>query len=361
MRRNLQFGRFIFLLGMLLLTSGCIEQPANIEVEFRIPVEVVEIATDDIENLIRATGTLRTTEIISIRNQVPGYLYIRRDAAGHRLVEGSPVKAGMIVGETTGEDARLFAGIESNRAALDSASAELNRRREMFKNQLIAEAELRTQEVAHENALFAYEQSVLRAQQAEHKSPIDGVLLTLSRDDTGRPVADGQRIANGFLVAEIAPVETLIAEIDLIGAEISRIDVGQVSRIRHNAYQEMYFPGEVLRLSPKIDPTTRTFRAEIQVDNSEGRLLPGMFVEVLVVVDERREVPVVPRQSVTRRGGNQVVFVVDGQRVVERRVSLGLSDSRKHEVLDGIAIGERVVYEGLETLSDGVRIRVIGS
>ena len=341
--------------------SGCVEQPANIDVEFRIPVEVVEIQSGDIENLIRATGTLRTTEIATVRNQVPGYLYIKRDEAGQRLVEGSRVKAGETIAETTGEDARLFAGIESNRAALETATAELERRSEMYKNNLIAETDLRSQEVTHQNALFAYEQSVLKAQQANHTAPIDGVILSLARDDTGRPVADGQLIAPGFEVAEIAPVETLIADIDLIGAEISRIKVGQETRIRHNAYENLRFPGRVLRLSPKIDPNTRTFRAEINVENYNRRLLPGMFVEVLVVVEKRSNVPVVPRQSVTRRGGNHVVFIVDGQRVSERIVTLGLSDASNHEIIEGLSIGDRVVYQGLETLTDGTRIRVIGN
>ena len=341
--------------------AGCANQAPNVEVEFRIPVEVVEIQADDVENLIRATGTLRTTTIASIRNQVPGYLYIKRDSNGLRLVEGSHVKAGQTIAETTGEDARLYAGIESNRAALDTASAELERRREMYKNKLIAEADLRTQEVTQQNALFAYEQSVLKSQQAKHNSPIDGVILSLARDDSSRPIADGQLVAPGFLVAEIAPVDTLIADIDLIGAEISKIKTGQLSRIRHNAYKDIPFEGQVLRLSPKIDPNTRTFRAEIQIANTTGQLIPGMFVEVLIVVDERREVPVVPRQSVTRRGGNQVVFIVDGQRVSQRRVTLGLSDSKNHEVIDGLSLGDRVVYQGLETLTDGTRIRVIGS
>ena len=86
-----------------------------------------------------------------------------------------------------------------------------------------------------------------------------------------------------------------------------------------------------------------------------------MFVEVNIIAAKRSEVPVVPREAVTRRGSDNVVFVVSGQRASRRDVRLGLSDDEKYEVIDGIKAGDQVVVRGLETLTDGTRIRVIGS
>ena len=86
-----------------------------------------------------------------------------------------------------------------------------------------------------------------------------------------------------------------------------------------------------------------------------------MFVEVNIIAAKRSEVPVVPREAVTRRGNANVVFVVSGQRANRRDVRLGLSDDEKYEVIDGIKAGDQVVVRGLETLTDGTRIRVIGS
>ena len=165
----------------------------------------------------------------------------------------------------------------------------------------------------------------------------------------------------GFAVAEIAPLDVLIADIDLIGPELGRVAVGLAARIRHYAFDDTLFAGEVIRLSPVLDPVKHTFRAEVTVANAERLLRPGMFVEVVIVIEQRPDVVVVSRDAVANRAGKTVVFALDGQRVSRRDVRLGLGDDDKVQVLDGVAVGDRVVVRGLETLIDGNRVRVVGS
>ena len=343
-------------LGLL----GCGGEPPDVQVEFRIPVETESVAEDDVERIIAATGTLRPRSMATLNNELPGVLYISRNQNGERLVEGDTVTIGQPIAEITGEDARLHAGIESKRVQLENVKSELDRRRNLFDQGLIAETDLRQQEVAHENALLEYERSMLNASKGELTSPIEGVILTLARNSDQLPVADGQLVEPGFRVAEIAPLDPLIADVDLVGPELSQVRVGMPVRVRHFAYDDPNL-GEVLRIAPKLDPTTHTFRIEVAVDNANDHFRPGMFVEVNIIAAKRASVPVVPREAVTRRGNANVVFVVSGQRANRRDVRLGLSDDEKYEVIDGIKAGDQVVVRGLETLTDGTRIRVIGS
>jgi multidrug efflux pump subunit AcrA (membrane-fusion protein) len=99
----------------------------------------------------------------------------------------------------------------------------------------------------------------------------------------------------------------------------------------------------------------------VEVANPDGRLKPGMFVEVTLIAERREGVPVVPREAVTERGGRKVVFVVKGQRVEQRDVGLGLGDDEIVEIRDGVEVGERIVVRGLETLTDKTRVRVSGA
>lgn len=352
--------RFGFLLFLPLLAAGCGGTPPDVEVEFRIPVEVESIVSDNVERIIAATGTLRPRSLATLNSEVPGFLYVSRSTTGARLAEGDNVTVGQAIAEITGEDARLHAGIESKRIALENTKTELDRRHNLFEQGLIAETELRQQEVAHESALLDYERSKLNASKSKLSSPIGGVVLTLARNNDNLPVADGQLIAPGFKVAEVAPLGELIADVDLVGPELSQVEVGMEVRVRHFAYKEPN-TGQVLRIAPKLDPQTHTFRIEVQVDNENDRFRPGMFVETNIIAAKRAEVPVVPREAVTRRGDASVVFVVNGQRVDRRTVRLGLSDADKYEVVDGIDIEDQVVVRGLETLTDGTRIRIIGS
>ena len=315
--------------------------------------------TGNVEELIVTTGTLRTREMVTLDIEIPGYLRIGRDDAGNRLAEGATVAAGQVIAEITGEDARLHARIESTHRALETAESELDRRRNLFASRLIAEEVLRQAEVQYENALYEFERSKLNAAKSRITTPIDGVILRLARNGADLPIADGQLVAPGFAIARIAPLDELIADVDLVGPELGRVREGLATRIRHYAYEDTDIAGVVVRLAPSVDANTHTFRAEVAVSNPERLLRPGMFVEVTIIAEERVDVAVVPRESVARRAGRNVVFVLTGQRVLRRDVNLGLGDDEQVEVLAGVAPGDRIVVRGVETLTDGTRVRVV--
>jgi membrane fusion protein (multidrug efflux system) len=346
---------------LLLASVGCSGGATPAAVEFRIPVEVADVVTDVVEDRIVTTGTLRTRESVILNVETPGFLILARDAAGARLVEGSTVSGGQLVAEITGEDARLAAGLEATRRQLDTAEQEMKRRQNLFEEGIIPEEEVRRAESAHEDALLKFELSQRTADKTRLTTPIDGVVLELARDEDGRPVADGQMVQPGFAVARIAPINRLIADIDLVGPELARVRPGQAVQIRHYAFDGIALAGTILRLSPSMDPQSHTFRAEVDVDNAQRLLRPGMFVEAAIIAERRADVAVVPREAVTERGGRSVVFVLDGQRAVLRNVALGLGDDDQVEVREGIEPGERIVVRGLETLTDGTRVRVVGS
>lgn len=348
-------------LALAAAVSACSPSPPTPDVEFRIPVEAVEVATGTVEELVVATGILRAREIVGLTIETPGYLQVARDENGDRLAEGSKVAAGQTVVRVTGEDARLHAGLESSRRSLEAAQAQLVRRQELFAAKLASEEELQQAEEAVEKNRYQYERSMLNASKATLASPIAGTILRLARDSNERPLADGQLVSQGFAVAEIGPLDDLIADIELIGPELARVRPGLAVRIRHYAFEDADLGGEVVRLSPTMDPVKHTFRAEVAVNNEALLLRPGMFVEVTVVVERRADVNVVPRQAIASRSGRNVVFLLDGQRVNRRDVNLGLGDDDQVQILDGLALGDRVVVRGLETLTDGTRVRVIGS
>ncbi len=349
------------LCSLLLALSGCGAGPSNTEVEFRIPVEVDAVTTDTVEDRIVTTGTLRAPEGVVLNVETPGFLVLGRDAGGRRLAEGSEVKKGQLIAEITGEDARLAARLDATRRHLETAEAEMKRRQRLFEEELIAEEDVRRTEAAYQDALHDFETSQRTADKTRISTPISGVILKLARDATGLPVADGQMVSLGFEVAQIAPLSRLIADIDLVGPELARVRPGQLVRARHYAFEGITIEGRILRLAPSVDPRTHTFRAEVDIDNSQRMLRPGMFVEVSIIVERRSDVTVVPREAVTQRAGRSVVFVLDGQRVVRRNVSLGLGDDDQVEVLEGVEPGDRIVVRGLETLTDQTRVRVVSA
>ncbi len=351
----------IVLMSLLMLLTGCGGDGQGNEVEFKVPVSVREVGTGTVEDRIVATGTLRAERIVSLRSESAGILQIASGAGGRRLAEGDRVAAGQAIAEITGEDVRLAARTDSNRSRYQVALRDHESKKLLFEEGLISDTELQSAESALADARLELDRSLFTESRSKLLTPIGGVLLQLARDESGQPLADGQLVAAGQTLAQVANTATLIADINLVGPDAARVIPGQEVRLRHHAWEDHSFAGKVIRLAPSVDSTTRTLRVEVELDNREGRLKPGMFIEATVVAERRLEAVVVPRAAVTERAGRKVLFVLKGQKVELREVGLGLGDDDVVEVRGGIASGERVVIKGLETLTDGARVRVSGS
>lgn len=342
---------------LCLALLGCGPDRKDAPVEFRVPVTVAKVRAGTVEDLISATGTLRASQVVSLVVESRGVLNIAR-SGGRRLVEGDRVTTGQVIAEISGEDVRVAARTAATRRRFESAQSDFEATRKLFDDGLINETELRRAETTLEDARLEYDRSLLAEVRNRLVTPIDGVILTLARDAGGRPMADGQLVAPGFSVAQIAPTGELVADIDIVGKDVARIREGLSVRVLHHAFDGRQFEGRVKCLAPSINELTRAMRAEVSVDNSSGLLRPGMFVEAEVLIERRENVAVVPRDAVADRAGKRVVFVLQGQRVVRREVELGLGDDRTVEVRSGVEQGDRVVVRGLETLADGSRVRV---
>lgn len=346
-------------LAMLAL-AGCGPRGDEGTVEFQVPVTVQEVALATVEDRIVTTGTLRSAEVVTLTAETGGILEIAEGPGGRRLVEGDRVRAGQAIARLTGEDPRLAARIEATRHRFDAAARDLDAARSLHAQGLTTETQLAAAETSFQEARLEYDRSRLTEERARLTTPVDGVLLRLARDASGQLMASGQLVAPGLAVAQVAPAGRLVADVDVVGPDLARVAVGQVARVRHLAWAEHSVQGRVARLAPTVDPLTRALRAEVELMTPDELLRPGMFVEVTLVGERREQVPVVPREAVTDRGGRRVVFVLAGQRVGRREVGLGLGDDRVVEVTSGVVAGERVVVRGLETLTDQTRVRVTG-
>ncbi|MFC1839698.1 efflux RND transporter periplasmic adaptor subunit [Thermodesulfobacteriota bacterium] len=353
----------IILIFLILCVSGCSNPNTADEAEFLVPVSVTKVGQADVEDKINATGTLRVSQVASLEVETGGVLEFQIKKNGKRLREGDKVKAGDVIAMITGEDVRLAANTKTNYQKLQTAKEEYESKKSLFDEGFESKSEILRLQSQLEDARVAYERSLNSEKRNQLVTPIDGVILRLARDrdNQNQPLAVGQYVDPGIEVARIAPTDLLVADVDLVAQDVARVKVGLNARIKHYAWEGEFFKGEVTRLAPVIDPVTRALRAEVEVDNSDGRLRPGMFVEVIIVMETRKDVPVVPRESVINRGGKSSVFVLKGQRVALKNVTPGLGDDDFIEIREGLSVGERVVTRGMETLIHQARVRVTGN
>ena len=312
------------------------------------------------EETVTATGTLRPSSTAILVAETPGRLQVAHDVHNRRLAEGSVVQKGQVVVKLLGDETRLHAGLESREKSLRVAQEEVKRQHELHSRELASQRRVDEAERVLANALHAYEVSALSVAKTNLVAPISGTIMYLARSRLGTPLAQGQLVRPGQTLAEIASTALLVADIELMGQELSRLRMGMGVRLRYLGDTEPTASGELMRILPDMDPHRGTFRAEVEVENGANVLRPGMFVEATLVVGIQADAVVVSNSAVVRRDGADVAFVLDAHRASRRHVRLGLRDDEKVQVLAGLEIGERVIEGGLETLTDGARVRVLG-
>lgn len=128
--------------------------------------------------------------------------------------------------------------------------------------------------------------------------------------------------------------------------------------VRVDAYPDKVFQAKIRRINPTIDPRNRTFEVEATVPNDEGLLRPGGFAKALAVLDEADSALTVPPSAVVSLAGVEKVFVFDGDKVRETKVTVGERGPDWLEVHGELQENERIVTSGQSQLYDGARARL---
>lgn len=346
----------IWLIVNLALLQACQPDVIRPETEFRVPVTTAVVQTTTMVERLHAIGELRAAKTYTLSVKASGILEIA-DRAGTALAEGDKVSRGQLIAAVTGEEARLAVKRDAAVQKYETAKRNMKSADILLQKNLISISQHGQVKDTLADALLDYQISLNRETQNTLLSPIDGVLLRFSRDQDGLRLASGQMVEQGQSIAQIGAVGQLIADINLVSGDIPLVKDGMAAEVSSHIWRDKVFQGALLRLSPEVDPQTRTLGAEVLVDNDDGILRPGMFVEVTLIRQRKTGVPALPVSAVTERGGQTVVFVVSGQKVEQRHVVLGIRDADQVEVVQGVAPGESIVVQGLETLSDQMAIQ----
>jgi len=187
-------------------------------------------------------------------------------------------------------------------------------------------------------------------------APFTGV-VTLRYADTGSLVAAGTSSSTQAIpVVRIAEVSKLRLVLPIPESLAAQIHVGDPVNVRVQAL-EQEIAGKVSRFADSLDLETRTMQTEIDFDNRQGRLMPGMYAETRLVLARRPNTLSLPLEAVTQSAGTATVLVVTPEStVVERQITLGLEGKSRVEVLSGLIEGDRVVVGNRGRFRDGEKV-----
>lgn len=158
-----------------------------------------------------------------------------------------------------------------------------------------------------------------------------------------------------FQVMDIDAVE-VVAHVP--ERDIHRIRTGLPALVSVIAYPERVFRGTVEKLSPVVDPVSRTREARIRIANRNHTLKPGMYGEATIVIRTSDDALVIPLNAVLERDGRTMVYVVEGGKAVEVAPEFGIREKDRIEVSSGVQPGERVIVIGQQNVDHGDPVSV---
>ncbi len=174
---------------------------------------------------------------------------------------------------------------------------------------------------------------------------------------TRRGAALGLYVQPGTELYELADLSRVWVMADIYEYELDRVHVGQSATVNFPSYPGELFPAKVSFLYPTLDPSTRTMRARLEVDNKDGRLRPGLYGEVHLAAPGASAL-VIPTDALVDTGDHQYVFVaLDGGRFEPRLVEIGARQGDKVAVRKGLSAGETVVTTANFLIDSESRLR----
>jgi len=311
-----------------------------------LPVAVATVPSVEFADVVEALGTARANETVTITARVTDTISRINFESGQR------VDAGTILVELT--DTEEAAGLTEARTTLREARRDLDRTNDLIARAVVPQSRLDEATAAVERA--AARVASIEAQLADRivRAPFAGIVGL-------REVSLGGLVRPGDTIARLDDTSRIKLDFTVPERFLAVVAPGMEIAAQTSAYPGEVFSGEIAQIDSRIDPVTRSVIIRAEIENLDGRLLPGQLMTVEVRRDIRDR-PAVPGAALTRYLDQTYVYVVessDGETVVRQRtITLGRRSGTMVEVLSGLETGERIIAEGVHRVRDGAAVTI---
>ena len=338
-----------------------------------------------ITQIVEATGTIEPINTVSIGSQVSGRIdeifvdYNSHVEKGQLLaqIDTSLFKAQLQQAEANINNAK--ATLQKNKALLDYDTKTYHRYKNLYERNLVSKNDLDEAESAYKSDLAQVAAAQASIMQAEANyatasanmgytkivSPVKGIVIS-KEVEVGQTVAASFQTPTLFTVAEDLTkmqIETSVSE-----ADIGKVAVGQDVNYTLDGYPDLVFTGKVsqVRLSPTTESNVVTYTVIIEVENNEGKLLPGMTANVSIITGKKEDILTVPNVALkftvagnTQKYDQKGIWIDKKGKPVRVNIETGVSDDNYTEIIsDKIKEGDLVYTRNLSNVKKKENMRV---
>jgi len=339
----------------------------------QLTVELAPVVHAAVNRELSVVGNLIGDQTVSVVPKTAGRLMDISVKLGDRVNRGQRIAK--IEDEEILEQVRQAeaafevakATIRQREADLALAKTNVERSRSLFQRQLLPQQTLDDAEAKFQSAQAALD--LARAQNTQSQARLDELRITQQNTIITSPVngfVSRRAVDPGAFVSANAPVVEVVditrvrMVANIIEKDLKQIAVGDTARVEVDAFPGEDFMGRIARVSPVLDPSTRTAPIEVEIANPQYRLKPGMYARVGIVTESHPNALVVPTNAVVDVNGTRGVYLSVNNAAAFHPVKIGIEGNERTEILDGVAAGDRVVTTGAAGLRNGDPIILAG-
>lgn len=328
-------------------------EPAPAPPETKL-VEVLQLTPTAFNEVIELTGTVEAKHDVVVASKTTGTLETIASL-------GQNVRAGDVVART--EDELIRASVAQAEAQVHNAEAGLKiaedsyvRQQPLFADSIISPLEYTRLESSLEQARAALAQSQAIYKQAARQLGYTSIQAPIYGKVEAHYVEPGEQVVPGTQVLRLVNARNIQITAGVPERYAGDIEVGTPAEIRLPTAGIASRTGQVTFAGSVIDPASRSFEVNIEVENSDEKLKPEMIAELAIVRQTIEPALVIPGNAVTRTENGLSVFVVknqDGNLIAQLRViSVGAEYANQMVITHGLSANEQVVIRGQSTLAD---------
>jgi len=358
-----------------------------------VTIQVAEVRSQSVDRFLRVTGSLAADEQADVAAETGGRVIDTpvergtRVAAGAVLIRISGTEAEAALREANANAAQLQArlGLAAGepfdparvpevlnaKAALDWAEADFNRIKTLVDQKVVSQAEYEQRLTQVQSARQQYQTALNGAQQSYRSLQAATARADLARKSSAdtvvrapfsgivaeRLVSTGDYVTRGMKIATVVRIDPVRVELTVPEQYLSLVSAGQAVRLSVDAYPGEVFTAKVRFVSPSLKANQRALTVEAVAQNTDNRLKPGLFVTALLQQPSPAPAMLVPASAVETVAGTSRVYVLAGDKVEERIVTIGEKSGDRIELATGVKAGERVAANPRGKLADGVRVQ----
>lgn len=307
-----------------------------------LPVNVITLKKETLNNQLSVIGTILPNESVSLRSEISGLVTKINFKEGQFVAKGTPL--------VYLNDEELQAQYQRLQYTQKLFETQENRQKQLLEREAISQEEYDIALNQFNTALSDIKLVEAQLAKTVIRAPFNGVLGL-------RFISEGSVIGTQDVITSVVNIDPIKIEFSIPERYASQVSVGSPIYFSNEASSQEV-EGTVYAFEPQIDLATRTLKLRAQSPNKDGKFLPGMFVKIRFILDIQENALMVPAESVIPELTGYKVFVVGKDGNAEQRiVEIGTRTDTHVQILSGLNEGEQVLTSGVMQVRPGMPIQ----